>query len=72
LLVFLLLIRPLHIFAAQDYFDSGWYFDAGVFHMPVSGFTHLLKSKNATVHLHKDPCCEFLSNPRCSSLSISR
>jgi len=24
----------------EDYFDSGWYFDAGEFHMPVSGFTH--------------------------------
>ena len=26
----------------QDYFDSGWYFNAGQFHFPVSGSTHLL------------------------------
>jgi len=25
----------------EDYFDSGWYFNAGQFHLPVSGFTHL-------------------------------
>jgi len=24
----------------EDYFDSGWYFNAGEFHLPVSGFTH--------------------------------
>lgn len=24
----------------EDYFDSGWYFNAGQFHLPVSGFTH--------------------------------
>ncbi|KAH3743638.1 DUF2961 domain-containing protein [Pelomyxa schiedti] len=24
----------------EDYYDSGWYFDAGEFHMPVSGYTH--------------------------------
>eukprot|EP01060_Flectonema_neradi_P031820 TRINITY_DN492_c0_g1_i1.p1 TRINITY_DN492_c0_g1~~TRINITY_DN492_c0_g1_i1.p1 ORF type:complete len:414 (+),score=83.54 TRINITY_DN492_c0_g1_i1:65-1306(+) len=28
----------------EDYFDSAWYFDAGEFQMPVSGFTHLNKS----------------------------
>ena len=32
----------------EDYFDSGWYFNAGQFHMPVSGFTHLNVSKNLT------------------------
>lgn len=25
----------------EDFFDSAWYFDAGEFHMPVSGFTHM-------------------------------
>jgi len=25
----------------EDYFDSAWYFNAGQFHLPVSGFTHL-------------------------------
>jgi len=25
----------------EDYFDSAWYFNAGEFHLPVSGFTHL-------------------------------
>eukprot|EP00055_Hartaetosiga_balthica_P013502 m.69724 g.69724 ORF g.69724 m.69724 type:complete len:375 (+) comp8281_c0_seq6:792-1916(+) len=25
----------------EDYFDSGWYFNAGEFHFPVSGFTHI-------------------------------
>lgn len=25
----------------EDYFDSAWYFNAGEFNMPVSGFTHL-------------------------------
>jgi len=24
----------------EDYFDSAWYFNAGEFHLPVSGFTH--------------------------------
>jgi len=24
----------------EDYFDSGWYFNAGEFHFPVSGYTH--------------------------------
>lgn len=28
----------------EDYFDSGWYFNAGKFHLPVSGFTHLLNN----------------------------
>jgi len=26
----------------EDYFDSAWYFNAGEFHLPVSGFTHYL------------------------------
>jgi hypothetical protein len=30
----------------EDYFDSGWYFDAGEFRLPVSGFTHLDNSNN--------------------------
>lgn len=25
----------------EDYFDSAWYFNAGEFHLPVAGFTHL-------------------------------
>jgi len=25
----------------EDFFDSAWYFDAGPFHLPVSGFTHI-------------------------------
>eukprot|EP00730_Choanoeca_flexa_P015451 TRINITY_DN7097_c0_g1_i1.p1 TRINITY_DN7097_c0_g1~~TRINITY_DN7097_c0_g1_i1.p1 ORF type:complete len:442 (+),score=76.10 TRINITY_DN7097_c0_g1_i1:28-1326(+) len=28
----------------EDYYDSAWYFNAGEFHLPVSGFTHLNKS----------------------------
>lgn len=28
----------------EDYFDSAWYFNAGEFHLPVSGFTHFLSS----------------------------
>jgi hypothetical protein len=32
----------------EDYFDSGWHFNAGQFHMPVSGFTHLKTEKNLT------------------------
>jgi len=31
----------------EDYFDSGWYFNAGEFHMPVSGFTHYATSGNS-------------------------
>jgi len=27
----------------EDYFDSAWYFNAGEFHLPVSGFTHLVQ-----------------------------
>jgi len=30
----------------EDYFDSAWYFNAGEFHLPVSGFTHF--NANAT------------------------
>jgi hypothetical protein len=32
----------------EDYYDSGWYFNAGTFHMPVSGFTHIKKEPNVT------------------------
>lgn len=32
----------------EDYYDSGWYFDAGQFHMPVSGFTHINTQGNVT------------------------
>jgi len=28
----------------EDYFDSGWYFNAGEFHFPVSGYTHYASS----------------------------
>jgi len=28
----------------EDYFDSGWYFNAGEFHFPVSGYTHYANS----------------------------
>jgi len=30
----------------EDYFDSGWYFNAGGFTMPVSGMTHLQTTSN--------------------------
>ena len=29
----------------EDYFDSAYYFDAGTFHMPTSGFTHLVETE---------------------------
>lgn len=32
----------------EDFFDSGWYFNAGEFHSPVSGFTHLVSTKSKT------------------------
>ena len=32
----------------EDYFDSGWYFNAGEFRFPVSGFTHLAKNTSRT------------------------
>ena len=32
----------------EDYFDSAWYFNAGQFHMPVSGYTHDKHSQNGT------------------------
>ena len=32
----------------EDFFDSGWYFNAGEFRSPVSGFTHLVSTKNKT------------------------
>ena len=31
-----------------SFFFSGWYFNAGEFHMPVSGFTHIKTEKNVT------------------------
>jgi hypothetical protein len=30
----------------EDYYNSGWYFSAGQFHMPTTGFTHLNTTKN--------------------------
>jgi len=30
----------------EDYFDSAWYFNAGEFHLPVSGFTHINQTNN--------------------------
>jgi hypothetical protein len=32
----------------EDYFDSGWYFNAGEFRMPVSGFTHMKQEEKVT------------------------
>ena len=32
----------------EDFYDSGWYFNAGGFEMPVSGMTHLITEKNKT------------------------
>ena len=32
----------------EDFFDSGWYFNAGNFEMPVSGNTHLVAGDNRT------------------------
>jgi len=32
----------------EDYFDSGWYFNAGEFHFPVSGYTHFKDSGGIT------------------------
>jgi len=32
----------------EDYYDSGWYFNAGEFHMPVSGFTHMKQAPGVT------------------------
>jgi len=31
----------------EDYFDSAWYFNAGEFHLPVSGFTHLAQGSGS-------------------------
>ncbi|KAH3765899.1 DUF2961 domain-containing protein [Pelomyxa schiedti] len=28
----------------EDYYDSGWYFNAGEFHLPVAGYTHYAES----------------------------
>ena len=30
----------------EDYFDSGWYFNAGEFRLPVAGDTHMLQNKS--------------------------
>jgi len=32
----------------EDYFDSAWYFNAGEFHLPVSGYTHYGTSPTTT------------------------
>ena len=41
-LVDLVIFRsPFYSSSPEDYFDSAWYFDAGEFYFPVSGFTHL-------------------------------
>jgi len=38
----------------EDYFDSGWYFNAGPFHFPVAGMTHLVTSgSSATVSAYR-------------------
>jgi len=31
----------------EDYFDSGWYFNAGQFWLPVAGLTHIATSANS-------------------------
>mmetsp|Transcript_38417 Transcript_38417/g.96643 ORF Transcript_38417/g.96643 Transcript_38417/m.96643 type:complete len:438 (-) Transcript_38417:49-1362(-) len=31
----------------EDFFDSAWYFDAGEFRLPVSGFTHLNQTQGS-------------------------
>lgn len=33
----------------EDYYDSGWYFNAGEFHMPVSGFTHFAVNESTSI-----------------------
>ncbi len=33
----------------EDYFDSAWYFNAGQFHLPVSGFTHFNQSASGAI-----------------------
>jgi hypothetical protein len=35
----------------EDYFDSGWYFNAGEFRMPVSGLTHMKQEEKVTGEL---------------------
>ena len=32
----------------EDYYNSGWYFSAGQFHMPTTGFTHLNTTNGVT------------------------
>jgi len=33
----------------EDYYDSGWYFDAGPFHLPTAGLTHLVNIQGQPV-----------------------
>jgi len=33
----------------EDYFDSGWYFNAGGFRFPVAGMTHLVANDNMAI-----------------------
>jgi len=33
----------------EDYFDSGWYFNAGAFRFPVAGMTHLVSSPQKAI-----------------------
>ena len=40
----------------EDFFDSGWYFSAGQFRLPVSGLTHLEKGNGE--------CCCRCPSPR--------
>lgn len=37
----------------EDYFDSGWYFNAGKFRFPVSGFTHINTTKGVTFSAYR-------------------
>lgn len=47
----------------EDFFDSAFYFDAGEFHLPVSGFTHYSTAKNVTwsaYRFHEEDPITFL------------
>lgn len=33
----------------EDYFDSGWYFNAGGFRLPVAGMTHLVADSTKAI-----------------------
>jgi len=37
----------------EDYFDSGWYFNAGEFHFPVAGYTHYDGSNGITLSAYR-------------------